>query len=240
MRSLVLLLMLCCPAFGQVMEVQSCQIVSGLKNVVAVGDYVIVDKGSVPKLESVAMIKVKSEAATITVKVSDSQRLNIPLVKLDQLTYVAVSQGKLWIRVTCIDFDKKIFVDEEQSILVGPPVPPPDPVPPPPPIPVVPPDAFGNIGQRVAEWTKELPANAEMGKIYLTHAKALRSNPGTTVNEESSALTADLLKLPAYAQYSTYSANVNADLKARWAEAPMSKGVLADYWSCIALGMGVK
>jgi hypothetical protein len=237
MRSIVLLLLMSCSAFGQVLDVQSCQIVSGLKNVVAIGDYVIVDKGSMPKLESVAMIKVKSEASTITVKVSDVQRSTIPTVRLDPQTYVVVGQGKLWIRVTCIDFDKKIYVDEETSILIGPPVPPePDPVP----TPVVPPDAFGNIGQRVAEWTKGLPANAELGKLYLFHAKSLKTNPATTVNEESAMLTADLLKLPAYSQYTTYSTNVNADLKARWAESPMSKGVLADYWTCIALGLGVK
>jgi hypothetical protein len=146
--------------------------------------------------------------------------------------------------VVCIDFPKNIYTDEEIDFQIGPaPAPEPDPdVPPPvPPTPDVPPDVYDNIGQRVAQWTKGLPANAAIGAIYLKHAKLLRGGDlNSTITEQGAKLKAELNATPGYTQYTTFATNLNADLSQRWAARPLGKGELADYWTFIALGLGVK
>lgn len=245
MRSFCLWLILTATAFCQTLDVQPGHVISGLKNARPVGDYIVVDKDSAPKLEAVAIVKVRSEANNVIVKVSNKERNTVPVAKIDDLTYLVVGNGKLWVRAVCIDFAKNIYTDEEAIVELGStpePVPPPGPNPPNPPgpSPDVPSDPFDNIGQRVAQWTKGLPANREIGSIYLRNAVNLRTNPGVSINEVSSALTSDLVKVASYSQYATFSSNLNEDLKKRWNNAPMSRGILADYWQAIALGLGVQ
>lgn len=243
MRTLLAFLLLTATSFAQTLEVQPGHVISGLKNPQQVGDYIVVDKDSVPKLEQVALVRVKSEANNVIVKVSNLERNTVPVAKIDDRTYVVVGSGKLWVRCVCIDFQKNIYTDEETVVELGnvnPEPLPPAPNPNPNPSPTVPPDAWDNIGQRVATWTLGLPANKDIGQIYLKHANVLRTNPQVTINDESAALTADLSKISNYGMYTAFSTNINEDLKKRWSVSPMSKGVLADYWTAIALGLGVK
>lgn len=242
-RACLMWLLLSAVACAQTMEVQPGFVVTGLKGSRLVGDYIVVDKESSPKLESVAVVKVKTEANNVIVKVSNKERNTVPVARIDDSTYVVIGGGKLWIRCVCIDFQKNIYTDEEAVVELGNVVPeplPPNPGPGPTPAPDVPPDAWDNIGQRVAQWTQGLPSNKELGAVYLKHAKALKTDPSVTVNDVSALLTADLVKVPNYSQYGTFSANLNEDLKKRWNNSPMSRGVLADYWTAIALGLGVK
>ena len=242
MRGLILWLLLTGLGFAQ-MDVQPGYVVSGLNGSKLVGDYIVVEKDSLPKLESVAVIKVRTEATNIIVKATNKDRNTIPVAKVDDTTYVVIGSGKLWVRCVCIDFAKNIYQDDEAVIELGAPAP--EPVPPKPDVPTptpdnVPSDAFDNIGQRVAQWTKGLPSNKEVGQVYQKYASLLKSSPAATVNDASSMLTGELVKVPQYQAYATFSSNVNEDLKRRWTNSPMSKGVLADYWLAIALGLGVK
>ncbi len=237
MRALVAFLLLCSVCFGQV-TVTTPQALSGLTDVRQVGDMLLVGEDSKPVLQSIGLIQVATEASNVIVKVTDSERNTVPVAKVDAKTYTVTQSGKLWVRVVCIDFTKNIYTDEESAFIVGPPLPPPPPPPPlPPPVPPVPPDAFGNIGQRVASWSVNLAANAAVGAAYAKWAKELKSNPGITVNDAAASMATDLRAVQNYSQYSNMTTQINADLATRW---PMSKGVLADYWLAIALGLGVK
>lgn len=109
----------------------------------------------------------------------------------------------------------------------------PGPDPPPKPTPDVPPDAFGNVGQAVAAMAVQLPNNAQAAANYTKAAKALRTDPGATVNSVSAALALEnktKLDLPAYTETLAF---VEAELNKRW---PMSMGVLADYYTAVAAG----
>lgn len=237
MRALVAFLLLCSVCFGQV-TVTTPQALSGLTDVRQVGDMLLVGEDSKPVLQSIGLIQVATEASNVIVKVTDSERNTVPVAKVDAKTYTVTQSGKLWVRTVCIDFAKNIYTDEESAFTVGPPpLPPPPPPPPPPPIPDVPADAFDNIGQRVAVWSKGMTANAAVGACYAKWAKELRTNPAITINDASAAMSSELRSIPNYAQYNSVTTQINADLAKRW---PVAKGVLADYWTCIALGLGVK
>lgn len=107
-------------------------------------------------------------------------------------------------------------------------------VPKPPP---VPPDAFENIGQRVAEWSMGLPKRKVVAAGYRACADRLENDPSHTINssidlmmaERTKVLTAEELQ-----QYKTLLDPLNTDLKKRW---PLQRSVLADYFVCIALGL---
>lgn len=244
MRALLIWLCLAVTVAAQT-TVSTKMAITGLEGVEKIGDMLLIANESKPKFESVGLVEVKTEAANVIVNASDINRRKLPTTKLGPSTYAVLAQGRVWIRVVCIDFIKNIYTDEETEFTIGPPLPPTPPTPPDPPIPPtpdVPSDPFDNIGQRVATWTKGIASNPMIGAIYLRHAKNLRgADLNTTITEEGNKLKAELNAVPGYTtQYTAFITGVNADIQARWQTTPMGKGVLADYWTAIAAGLGVK
>lgn len=236
---------LCTTSFGQALSLSTPTAVVGLGQSAQVGDLILVPEDTKLTMQPIGLIQVNTEAANVVVKVSDINRASVPLTKVDSTTYYVTQSGKLWVRVICIDFPKNIYQEEEEIFTVGtaptpPPGPDPGPGPTPPPTPDVPPDQFDNIGQRVAEWTKGLKINLELSQLYLKYELQLRTNPNTTPNETAAALLSEVSMLPGYVEYVNFSKGLNADFSKRWAQAPMSKGVMADYYHCVAVGLGAR
>lgn len=178
----------------------------------------------------------------LRVKLTDISRQTIPFIDLKEDGLVVTQVGHFWLAVRGTYFDKTtqdiIEIDEEVDFFVDPLVPPPKPEPLPPPIPPkpsVPEDAFGNIGQRVETLAKALPSNQLVGKAYIDAAVSL-SNTSATVNEVGTQLGTALTAIPNYDKYAEVSKLVNTDLASRW---PLTKGILSDYYKCIASGLGV-
>lgn len=116
-----------------------------------------------------------------------------------------------------------------------PPTPPKPPGPPVPPKPDVPPDAFDNIGQRVATWATGLPKTKEVSAVYAKYALELQTNPRMEIVAaftQASKERLDLLGTDG-PKYNAVTENINADLKTRGA---MAKGTIADYFNAISAG----
>lgn len=131
-----------------------------------------------------------------------------------------------------IDFGQQ---QHRASFSVGEPEPPEPPDPPDPPAPDVPDDQFQNIGKRVALWATGFDEAGEVAEAYRDAASSLRTDPQSTVDSVSADLISSLkddVDFDAYA--SEIGTNINADLQERW---PMSKGVLADYYDAVAVGL---
>jgi hypothetical protein len=105
--------------------------------------------------------------------------------------------------------------------------------------PDVPPDEFDNIGQRVAVWTVGASKNREVGTVYKEVADEFRTRTDWTHNDAMAIINQRVNAIPGYnpAEYTEFKAGVNADIVTRW---PMARGVLADYWTRIARGLGVE
>lgn len=157
------------------------------------------------------------------------------LEKLDDTHWVLRGEGTYEVEATGIDpgIDEKIV-----TVTLGPKPPEPGPDPKPPgPTPDVPADAFGNIGQRVATWTKELAGRDKIGAVYLNSAKSLRTDPSQTINSVTASMSQQLVGIQEYLTYKQFTLQLNADINSRW---PLTRGVYADYLTCVALGLGVK
>lgn len=232
MRTLLFLLLLSTSTFAQTIITKNETVVSGLSEIRQFGEFLVANNTSQIKLVPAATVEIKTEAANVTVRFSDKERNNVPFVKVSDRQYLLTTPGKIWIDAFCIDFPKNIVVIEQAVVEIGPPAPPP--LPPGPTPGPVPTDAFDNIGQRVAEWTKGLPVNDKLSKIYLDAAKSLRSDPRVTIDEVSLKISNSVKAIPEYTQYTNYIKGVSDDINKRW---PLSKGVLADYWTAIAVGL---
>jgi hypothetical protein len=240
MRTLLLYLVLTSTVLAQSIVTTNETIVSGLKNVRQIGDYVLVDPESKPEVMPAASITINTEATNISVRFTDKDRRPVPFIRLNDKQYLITQVGSTWVDLIAVDFPKNILVIDQTVVIIEPivpPEPPKPPTPPVPPTPTVPEDAFDNIGQRVAQWSKAGTINQAVGKIYLDAAKALKSNPATTITDQSQVISAALKALPEFPTYQEFANGLNADLSKRW---PISKGVLADYYAAVALGLGVK
>jgi hypothetical protein len=219
-----------------------------------IGNFVEVPKDFKAIPFNIGFVEWKTEVPPddLTITLTDATRAHVPFIPQvnanKELTGFVVKQvGHFWVRVkgSHVDFEKKIFstIDDEIDFFVDKLETKPDvPFPPiPPPKPDIPADSFDNIGQRVAEWSKVLPQNKIVGQIYLDAAKSLRSDKTATTDSVTVKIGADLRnKLVDPQIYSALIKQVSLDLGQRWDRAPLSKGVLADFYACVALGLGVK
>jgi hypothetical protein len=255
MKNLFLVALLCLGNLCQAqITVKQLTVVDRPEKSVTIGNFVEVPKDFNAVPFNIGFVEWKTEVPPddLTITLTDATRAHVPFIPQvnanKELTGFVVKQvGHFWVRVkgSHVDFDKKIYVkiDEEidffvDKLEVKPYVPP---EPPTPPKPNVPTDAFDNIGQRVAEWSKALPQNKIVGQIYLDAAKALRSDRTATTDSVTVKIATDLRsKLSDPPIYSKLIQQISTDLAARWDRAPLSKGVLADYYACVALGLGVK
>lgn len=233
---LIFLTLLSSNLFGQIeVTVAKYQQVTGLKNPVIVGSAIFVESLETVSSKPVALIVAKSESGSeIRVEASDQQRQSIQLEKLEG-GFLLLAPGKTWIEVKeYVEFEiggvkRKLLSDSKTiTIELGPP-----PAPPPPPVPN---DEFGNIGQRVAKWTAGLPKRKELATVYKSAAVKLRTDLATTVNTVASDVVAQRSSVlgSEYPKFADFIAGLNTDFKSRPA---MTKGVLADYFTAISLGL---
>lgn len=246
MKTLLIFLILTVSCFGQFdlaipVNITKQQAIFGLESPVVAGDMVITKSAKDVKIKEIAVLDITSEAAILNVKASNKDRTAIQVAKLSRNTFAVDNTTDVWVRITAIDFDKKIYIDEERLVKASTPPEPdvPNPKPDEPtPNPTVPTDQFDNIGQRVAALTKGLSQNKDIAKIYQTLATELRTNPTLTVTEANTKLKTAISDLPENfdTNYSKVRDLINSDITKRW---PMSKGVLADYWEAISKGFNL-
>lgn len=152
--SCILLLALLAPfAHGQIQSGASTRfIVEGIKNPKQVGDMLLVDPDSKPKLVPVGFVVVDA-TGMVTVKASDSKRNPVEVRRVDPTKFLVLGQGRLWVDITVIDFETQYF-DQKQFVLDVGDAPEPEPDEPdepdnPEPSPNVPTDDYDNLGQRI-------------------------------------------------------------------------------------------
>jgi hypothetical protein len=225
-------------AMCQVVDVSIENAIVGLKDAKLVGGVILASDVSQMTVEKLAVVKINTTAENVMVEASDRNRDRVEVITVDKTTHFVRGKGKVWIDVLAIDFQKNIFLKETKTAELTPPEPPkpPEPQPTPTPTPDVPEDKFGNIGRRVATVTKGLPNNAKIGAIYREASNQLGSNPAWTIDSSSTYVNAELKKID-LAGYQPFLDTVNSDLRGRW---PVTRGVAVDYWSAIAIGLGVK
>jgi hypothetical protein len=232
MRTLLCLLLLSSSIFGQTIVVKNETVIAGLTEVRQFGDYLLASQTDTVRFVPAATVEIVTEASNISVKFTNKEREPVPFIRINDKQYLLTTPGRVWIDAICVDFPKNILAIEQSTVTIGEP----DlPGPGPGPTPDIPEDKFDNLGRRVAQWTASLPSRSAIAKVYLENAKALRSNPNSTISEQSTQLAKDLRTIPDYTKYVDFVKNVNEDLTKRW---PISKGVLADYWTVIAVGLG--
>jgi hypothetical protein len=143
--------------------------------------------------------------------------------------------GKGTYSVSIVGFGPGISRVPRFKVALEPPKPPVPPKPPEPPKPDVPPDAFDNIGQRVATWATGLPKTKEVSAVYAKYALELQTNPRMEIVAaftQASKERIDLLGTDG-PKYNAVTESINADLKTRGA---MAKGTIADYFNAISAG----
>ncbi len=221
-------------AFGQIQHVaESRWIVSGLRGVESVNDnLVLADKSSKPKLIEVGFVEIQTDAAIVRLRAEDSQRNPLETLAIAEHKFLILGSGKLYIAVTCVDFESQVFDQSEFVITVG--TQPDDKPEPPKPV-DVPEDVFGNIGQRVAEWAAGESGRKDVAAAYRHVAKALRTDPSITQTDAGKMLAERVNKVSGYRSgYVALRDGIRADFTARW---PLDRGTHADYLDAIAVGL---
>jgi hypothetical protein len=232
--------------YGVEVEVKSVQRLVGVEEVRVVDDYILFTYSAGDKLTVIpcALVTITSEAKIVDVTVSNSNREPTPYKDTSEGLLISIP-GKHWVDITEIDFDKQIYNRKAVVVEVGevkPPDPPNPPDPPDPPTPPdVPPDAYDNIGQRVATWTVGLPSNLEMGNVFKKWSHIIATDPSYSIDTATAGLTADKSVVPDKDLYTEVMINkVNADLNQRWVPQNFDKTKLSDYWKSVARGLGVE
>lgn len=115
--------------FGQSLETraETRLMVQGIDGYEVVGDRVLAPESSKPKLVPVGLVVIDCEASIKRLKAEDLARNPIPSEQIDDRRFLILGQGRVWIAVTCVDFDKQIFDQKEFVIEVGEAPPPPGP-----------------------------------------------------------------------------------------------------------------
>lgn len=234
MRSIFLLLMLACSCFGQTVTPTKVNVTSGYTNPKVVGPYVLHGDFSAPVTKQGVLLTI--ETSTAGQKLHElfatqcGTEAPVELQAMADGSYLLVGEGRYSLTAT---FENPT-INKRFSVELGPPKPPPEP---PKPDVVVPPDAFDNIGQRVAGWAKGLPRTREVAALYSALATDLAENEKLTINQAIDKMVvarSKLLKPDELKAYQPLIDNLNADLKGRW---PMMALVAADYFTAISLGL---
>jgi hypothetical protein len=116
----------------------------------------------------------------------------------------------------------------------------PEPVPPGPPAPDSLPVDFDRLASRVNGWAAGVPRRKEYAAIYRSYSDRIANDPTLTVAGANNLMSVDLQALTRMLPESdrpkvrSLFESINQDLQGRW---PLSKGVLAVYWSCVASGL---
>ena len=206
-------------------------------------DRILVGEDSKPSLVPVAIVRVNSASRILfTVRKSLTECVEFTTLTVDK-EYLVVGPGIFVVEVVNSDLEFKTLQLKIGETLPTPnpiPVPVPGPIPVPGPTPgPVPPDLFDNLGQRVASWSVGFPKKVEVAALYRTASKRLREDQTVTVNLVSADIVASRTTILGtdIQVYQPLIDKLNVDMRAR---PPMSKGVFADFFSCIATGLEAK
>ena len=246
--SLALLLFFCSVASAQIelsYEIRK-SLVGATNPEILPGGRILIDADSKTSVSDLAVIKVASSEGVRLLVQKDGKdfvglqayKSNVdPDSKITTSMYLLIGEGSY--NVYGLSRVNETW-DRKMPVLIGPPQPPPKPDDPVVPVPVVPPDQFDNIGQRVAKMSVGLPKAREVGAIYLKYAVELESNQAMDVTKAISSASAERLTLLGgdAPKYNDVTAMLNTDLQGRWKT--MSKGLLAEWMRCIAIGYGAK
>lgn len=221
-------------------SVTKVDVLVGAPNARVINSFIVFDtEGSRPAFTPAALVDVRTQAKFVKVKARKTLFDTTVAIKVSEYQYMVMGIGKYAIEVTT--FDPELGI-EEQTISVelgNSPRPEPEPEPEPTPTPTpnpVPDDQFNNLGKKCLEWSKGLPKRKELGSIYREASKLLTESPITTINDatlfvadnKNKLLSSDAVK------YNIFFENLNADLRSRW---PLSRGDLAAYMLCVAVGL---
>jgi hypothetical protein len=143
--------------------------------------------------------------------------------------------------VEAIAFDAERGIARASAVVrLGEVTPDPEPVPPGPPAPDSLPVDFDRLASRVNGWAAGVPRRKEYAAIYRAYADRIANDPTLTVAGAGNLMSVDLQALTRMLPESdrpkvrSLFESINQDLQGRW---PLSKGVLAVYWSCVASGL---
>lgn len=222
--------------FGQMAAVEvavtKVKAIGGVSAARVVGDLILVSDESKPIVSQVAILHVKSQAKFVRIKARKSLFEFGQVDKLGDNEWVLSGAGRYAVEVTA--FDPELGIEEtaiEVELGESPTPRPPEPGPGP-----VPPDAFNDLGRRVASTTAGYPKRAEVAAVYRGFAKQLREDPLVTVGAavEGAARQRNTILGPDVSRWTGFADLLTNDLKSRW---PMAKGTLADWMDAIATGL---
>ena len=245
MRLVCLCLMLLCPVvcLAQVTsEVATGSVVEDASQFQLFGEYLLVPDKAELRTKPAACIKLNGidDGSRVAVEAENRDWDLIPVVDVGSNTYLVVGTGKIRFRATVFNAETGLFDIELVALnLKEPDQPEPDEPdqpdnPSPTPDDSIPEDAFDNLGRRVNQWVSGLPGRKIMATAYKQAASTLRTDPGATIDSASQALVDSLKQSPDFGAYSEVWKQINADLDKRW---PMSRGLMADFYDVIAIGM---
>jgi hypothetical protein len=145
--------------------------------------------------------------------------------------------GEYLVEVIAFDAERGIA---RRSAVVRLGEPEPEPVPPGPPAPDSLPVDFDRLASRVNGWAAGVPRRKEYAAIHRAYADRIANDPTLTVAGAGNLMAMDIQALTKMLPESdrpkvrSLFESINQDLQGRW---PLSKGVLAVYWSCVASGL---
>lgn len=115
----ILLLLWASPAVAQIQStVDTRKILTGVEGFQDFGEFLLVPSDSKPVLKSVGFVEVDNEAAIIRVSAETIKREPVPVRKLDRTHFLIEAKGKIWLTITCVDFEKQIFDQIEKQIII--------------------------------------------------------------------------------------------------------------------------
>lgn len=248
MKTIALLLALLCPSilYGQIQSsAETKYILSGIDGYETVADMLLVPSHSKPTLKAVGLVTIDSPASMISVKASTAQRAPVEVKKVSADRFLILGTGKVWINVTAIDFDTKLFEQSEFIINIDSPTPDPDPPTPDPDTPdpdpptpdpdtPLPPDQFDNIAQRVQSWSVGLQDKSVLAAVYRDAATKLKTDPSYTISAVSAELLVSIESLASAPTYTELRKKINSDISVR---SPFSRLSYAKYLELVALGL---
>lgn len=116
---LVAMLLWATPAVAQVQStVDTRKILTGVEGAQDFGEFLLVPDDAKPVLKSVGFVSVDNEAAIIRVAAETIKREPIEVRKIDRTHFLIEAKGKIWLTITCVDFDKQIFEQLERQIVI--------------------------------------------------------------------------------------------------------------------------
>lgn len=120
LAAVILWALLNAAAFGQLAtNAETRFIVSGIDGYKIVGEVILAPETAKLQLQAVGYFEVKSAAAIVKVKASDSRNMPVEVKELGPGAFIVLGSGTVRVEVTIVDFDKRLFDQDEFQITIG-------------------------------------------------------------------------------------------------------------------------